>query len=66
MALGKLLVLIGLLLVFGGLLLWWGIPVGRLPGDFVIRRGPVTFYFPLTTAVIASLLVTLVLALFRR
>ncbi len=66
MALGKLLIVIGLLIVLAGLLVWWGIPVGRLPGDFVIRRGPITFYFPLTTAIIASLLLTLVLTLFRR
>jgi hypothetical protein len=66
MALGKLLVLIGLLLVGGGLLLWWGIPIGRLPGDFVVRRGGVTFYVPLTTSVLASLLVTLFLTLIRR
>ena len=66
MALGKLLVVAGLLLAGGGLLLWWGIPVGRLPGDFVVRRGPVTFYLPLTTSVLVSLLVTLVLTLLRR
>ncbi len=66
MALGRVLVFVGLLLVGGGLLLWWGVPVGRLPGDFVVRRGPVTFYFPLTTSVLVSLLVTLVLTLLRR
>jgi hypothetical protein len=66
MALWKVLVLVGLLLLGGGLLLWWGIPVGRLPGDVVVRRGPVTFYLPVTTAVLVSLLVTLILTLVRR
>ena len=66
MAVWKVLVLIGLLLVGGGVLLWWGIPVGRLPGDVVVRRGPVTFYLPVTTAVLVSLLVTLILTLVRR
>jgi Protein of unknown function (DUF2905) len=66
MAVWKVLVLFGLLLVGGGVLLWWGIPVGRLPGDVVVRRGPVTFYLPVTTSVLVSLLVTLILTLFRR
>ncbi len=66
MALGKLLVLVGVLALGAGLLLWWGVPVGKLPGDFVIRRGSFTFYFPLTTSVLISLAVTVILTIARR
>jgi len=63
---GRLLVLIGLLVTGAGLLIMLGVPIGRLPGDFVIRRGNGTFYFPLTTSILASVVLTLVMALFRR
>lgn len=66
MALGRTLVLIGLLVTAAGALVWWGVPLGRLPGDFVVRRGAFTFYLPVTTSVLASLVLTVVLALFRR
>ena len=49
-----------------GLLVMWGFPLGRLPGDFVVRRGPVTFYFPLVTSIIISLVLALLMTLFRR
>jgi hypothetical protein len=42
------------------------VPFGRLPGDVYIRRGSFSFYFPLATSIILSLLVTLLLAFFRR
>jgi hypothetical protein len=63
---GKLLVLGGLIIAGVGLLIMVGVPIGRLPGDMTIKRGNVTFYFPLATSVIASLLLTLLLALLRR
>jgi hypothetical protein len=63
---GKLLVLIGLGIAGMGLLLMLGVPVGRLPGDIVVRRGNVSFYFPLATSIILSILLTLIFALFRR
>ena len=66
MALGKVLVLIGLLIAAGGALLWWGVPLGRLPGDFVVRRGAFTFYVPVTTSVLISIVVTIVMALFKK
>ena len=40
--------------------------LGRLPGDIVIRREGFTFYFPLTTSIIVSLLVSLLIWLFRK
>lgn len=66
MALGRTLVIIGLLVAAAGALVWWGVPLGRLPGDFVIRRGAFTFYLPVTTSILASLVLTLVLAVLRR
>ena len=63
---GRLLVLIGLLVTGAGLLIMLGVPLGRLPGDIVIRRGGGTFYLPLTTSILVSVVLTLVMALFRR
>jgi hypothetical protein len=68
-ALGKLLVLLGVIIVLMGLLLMAGdkIPwIGRLPGDIVIKKDKFTFYFPLTTSILISLLITLLFALFRK
>ena len=63
---GRMLVLIGLGIAALGLLVMLGVPLGRLPGDFYVRRGSFSFYFPLTTSIILSILLTLVLAYFRR
>ena len=63
---GKLLVVVGLIVAGVGLLVMLGLPVGRLPGDITVKRGNFTFYFPLATSIIASILLTLVLALLRR
>jgi hypothetical protein len=63
---GKLLVLLGLGLAGIGLLVMLGLPFGRLPGDFVVRRGTFSFYFPLTTSILVSILLTLLFAFFRR
>ena len=63
---GKLLVVIGLAIAALGLLVMLGLPFGRLPGDIVVRRGNFSFYFPLATSIILSILLTLIFALFRR
>jgi len=63
---GRMLVLIGLAIAGLGLLIMVGVPLGRLPGDFAIRRGNVSFYFPLATSIILSIILTLILAFFRR
>jgi hypothetical protein len=63
---GKTLVLVGLGVAALGLLIMLGVPLGRLPGAFYVRRGSVSFYFPLTTSIVLSILLTIVLALFRR
>jgi di/tricarboxylate transporter len=64
--LGKLLVLLGLTLVVIGGAMQFGLPLGRLPGDITLRRGNVTFYFPLATGILVSLVLTLVVSLVRR
>jgi hypothetical protein len=63
---GRMLVVAGIALVAVGLLVMWGVPFGRLPGDLVFRRGSFTFYFPLVTSIALSLILTLLLALLRR
>jgi hypothetical protein len=63
---GKSLVLIGLLIAAFGALIMLGVPIGRLPGDFAVRRGNFSFYFPLATSIVLSILLTLLFALFRR
>jgi len=63
---GKLLLIAGLVISGIGLLVMLGVPLGRLPGDFAVKRGNFAFYFPLTTSIILSILLTLVFAFFRR
>jgi hypothetical protein len=63
---GKLLVIIGLVIVGLGLLMMAGLPFGRLPGDFSVRRGNATFYFPLATSIVLSIILTLLLTVFFR
>jgi DUF2905 family protein len=63
---GRTLVLIGLGIAGLGLLMMAGIPFGRLPGDIYIRRGNFGFYFPVVTSVVVSILLTLLIAFFRR
>ena len=63
---GRLLVLAGLLLAGVGVLMTLGLPIGRLPGDFTFRRGSFSFYFPLATSIIVSLVLTLIMMMFGR
>jgi hypothetical protein len=63
---GKLLILLGLILVLaGGLLLLLGkIPhVGKLPGDILLQKRGWSFYFPLTTSILLSIILSIVLTL---
>mgnify|MGYP001555054085 FL=1 len=65
----KFLIIAGLLslLLVGLLWPWLGkLPLGRLPGDIVVERGSFGLYFPVTTAVLLSLVATLLYWLFRR
>jgi len=63
---GKALLVLGLVISAVGALIMLGVPVGRLPGDFAVKRGNFAFYFPLTTSIILSILLTLIFSLFRR
>ena len=63
---GKLLVVVGLLIALAGVLVMLGVPIGRLPGDVTYRCCQMTFYFPIVTSIIASVLLTLLLAFLRR
>lgn len=63
---GKALVVIGLMVTALGGLMILGLPLGRLPGDFVFRRGNVTVYVPIVTSIAVSLLATLFFTIMRR
>jgi hypothetical protein len=70
---GRMLVLLGVVLVVVGGGLWLAgsagarIPfLGRLPGDLHVQRGNWSFYFPLTTSILVSVVLTLILALLSR
>jgi hypothetical protein len=62
------LLIIGAILLAAGLAWPWlaKLPLGRLPGDIVIERPGLRVYLPVTTALLASVLVSLLLWLFRR
>jgi len=63
---GRSLIILGLLIAGVGLLMTLGLPIGRLPGDITIRRGNFTFYFPLVTSIVASIVLTLIMMLFSK
>jgi hypothetical protein len=63
---GRLLLIAGLVIAALGALVMAGVPLGRLPGDITIRRGNTTFYFPIVTCLVLSVLLTLLLAVLRR
>lgn len=65
----KVLIFFGTVLLIAGFLmvLFGKIPgIGKLPGDIYLRKGSFTFYFPLTTCLLLSLLLTLVFTIFGR
>jgi hypothetical protein len=66
--LGRALMVIGGVLLLAGIALtaFGGLGLGRLPGDFVYRRGNFTFFFPLATSILLSIALSLLLWLFRR
>ncbi len=63
---GRLLIVLGVVIALVGLLITMGVPIGRLPGDFTVRRGSFSFYFPLTTSILASVILTLIMSFFGR
>lgn len=66
---GKALVIIGVVLTLVGAILWTGVGknwIGRLPGDISIRKENFSFYFPLTTCLLVSVILTLLFRIFRK
>ena len=63
---GRTLVVVGLVIAGLGALMMLGVPLGRLPGDIVHRGERTTFYFPIVTSIVLSVLLTLLLSFFRR
>jgi hypothetical protein len=70
MAPGRSLIVIGLLMIVAGLVVTYGgrlpIRLGRLPGDIAIHGKNSSFYFPLTTCILLSVVLSLVLWILRR
>lgn len=66
--LAKALIMLGIGIVLLGCVLYLGgkLGLGKLPGDIYIRKGSFTFYFPIVTCIIASIVLTLIFSLFRR
>lgn len=64
----RLLFFAGLVLLLAALLWPWlkHVPLGRLPGDIVIQREGFTVFFPVTSMILISLVITLVLSFWRR
>lgn len=70
-SLGRLLIIIGIVLIVLGLILTYSnffthLKLGRLPGDISYRRGSFSFYFPLTTCVVLSIILTVIIYLFKK
>ncbi len=67
--LGKVLVVVGMIIVAIGVLLWSGVGrnwLGKLPGDIHYTRGNFSFHFPIVTCLILSLLLTIILWLLKK
>jgi hypothetical protein len=67
--LAKSIAVIGVIITLLGLVMWSGFApkwLGRLPGDIRIEREHSTFYFPIVTCIILSILLSLLLSIFRR
>ena len=67
--LGRFVVIIGVVMTLVGLVIWSGFApkwLGRLPGDIRIEREHSAFYFPIVTCIILSIVLSLLLSIFRR
>jgi len=63
---GRLLIIVGVLVAMIGVAVELGLPLGRLPGDVVIRRGHTTVYLPIVTCIVVSIVLSIVAAVLRR
>jgi hypothetical protein len=69
MGLGRILIILGLVLVVTGIVITVAgrfTPIGKLPGDIVVRRNNFTFYFPIVTSILLSIVLTAVMWLIGR
>ena len=69
--LGRFLIILGLVLIVLGLVITYSglfsfLRLGRLPGDIHIKRDNFSFYFPVTTSILVSIVLTLIFYLFRK
>jgi Protein of unknown function (DUF2905) len=67
--LGKFVVIIGVVMTLVGLVMWSGFApkwLGRLPGDIRVEREHSAFYFPIVTCIILSIVLSLLVSIFRR
>ena len=62
----RILIVLGILLIVAGVAMKLGVPLGQLKGDIIIQRGRSTFYFPIVTCIVVSLVLSIVLGLLRR
>jgi hypothetical protein len=68
-AIGKMLIILGIILIIVGIGFLFGdkIPfIGKLPGDILIKKERFSFYFPITTSIIISIILTIIFSLFRK
>ena len=63
---GRSLVILGLVIAGIGLVVLAGVPLGRLPGDIIWRRGQTTVYLPIVTCLVVSVVLSLIMTIFRR
>lgn len=64
----KIIIALGIVMTIFGVLLYFGgrIGVGRLPGDIYVKKGNFTFYFPIVTCILASIIMTIIFSFFRK
>jgi hypothetical protein len=63
---GRNLVILGVVIAGLGLVVMAGVPLGRLPGDIIWRRGQTTVYLPIVTCLVISVVLSLIMTIFRR
>ena len=63
---GRTLVILGVIIAGIGLAVMAGVPLGRLPGDIIWRRGQTTIYLPIVTCLVISVVLSLIMTIFRR
>jgi hypothetical protein len=66
---GKILIFVGIIIILVGLILFAGgkfLQLGRLPGDIIIRKEDFTFYFPLATSILISIVLSIIFYLISR